>query len=167
MSDGPAGRDVPLLRPRFPESGTWCESSNDSGPHREGWHTPQPASCFEISPHAGRTGPLPVLWEPVPAAQAARRRPPEKEPLHSAFCKKKREENQRLRRPLLLRQLAQDSQWPISRRLRPGLCLRERKTQQHSHFFLDFYHNFCLTQLLGEPLVVATQLLNLHTQRID
>src|SRR4051794_12417645 len=33
--------------------------------------------------------------------------------------------------------------------------------------FLDFDYDFCPTQLLGEPAVVAAQLLNFHTQGID
>src|SRR5580700_8666237 len=98
-----AGRGALAPRPRFPESGTWCESSNDTGLRRAEWHKPQPARCFEISPHAGKPGPLPVRRKPAPEEQTARRLTPEKEPPNPSSYKKKRAENRMPRRQLSLR----------------------------------------------------------------
>jgi hypothetical protein len=70
------GTAVSFTSHHFPESGTWCESSNDSSLRRAEWRKLLPARCFEISPHEGRPGPLSFRGGKSPGTSrtAARRR---------------------------------------------------------------------------------------------
>src|SRR6201987_1173931 len=147
-------------------SDTWCESSSNTRLHRATSHKQRlendPGNVLRVDepePH-----PVPPGGVRVPA-KASTRSPPEKKSYGHPGSKMREAYTELGKQRWSRRRSLARRQQPSGFLLR--VLLRNRMTQQRSHFFLDVDDDVRLTQIFGETCVLSLQLQVFFFQRIS